>query len=325
MVDIRQTTNYAKYLSSLGWTVENLPAGKVGVAGINYFIRKIPLLGAILKVQRPEEIKIDVINKLCRKYHVFQIIIEPKSDSQVSSLKAHGFKLSKSPYLPTKTLQIDLTKSREDIFKYLKKDARYAIRKSFGSDYCGERVIESNHGRLKESFDSSDSLRTDGGARVTIRQYSTPDEIKTFREGWKKSVKFSRYVPTAEQLIKLKKCFPQKSSLFLASHNISSRIIGGVIFTTSSHKRSNYITYYWQAFTNKEGRSTLSQYSLLWHGILWAKKNGYKVFDFEGIYDERFPNRSWLGFTHFKHAFGGHEVSYPGCYTKLTLFKRYGR
>jgi len=285
MFDIRQSESYAKYLKSLGWTVER-------VAEINYFIKKMPFLGSILKLQRPEEIRMDTVNKLCRKYGVYQIIIEPKSDLDARYLESSGFKLAKTTYLPSKTLQIDLTQPKAEILRHFKKDARQAIKK---------------------------------GGSIKTAEYSTPEEIKTFREEWINSVKLRRYVPSAEQLIKLKKSFPQSHSLFLASHNIVSRIIGGVIFTTSSHDKSNYITYYWQAFTNKEGRTSLAQYALLWQGILWAKKNGYKVFDFEGIYDPRFPNKSWLGFTHFKHSFGGYEVIYPGCYTKNRLFKKIWR
>ena len=285
MFDIRQSESYAKYLKSLGWTVER-------IGEINYFIRKMPILGSILKLQRPEEIRMDTINKLCRKYGVYQTIIEPKSDLDAKYLVSSGFKLAKTTYLPSKTLQIDLTQPKAEILKHFKKDARQAIKK---------------------------------GESIKIAEYSTPEEIKIFREEWKNSVKFNRYVPSVGQLIKLKKSFPQSHSLFLTSHNIVSRIIGGVIFTTSSHERSNYITYYWQAFTNKEGRSTLAQYSLLWQGILWAKKHGYKIFDFEGVFDPRFPNKSWLGFTHFKRSFGGYEVTYPGCYTKFNLLNKYVR
>lgn len=281
MIDIRQSQSYAKYLKDLGWTTER-------IGEINYFIKKMPLVGSILKLQRPEEIRMDTIKKLCRKYGTFQIIIEPKTEMDAKYLASVGYKLAKSTYLPSKTLQIDLTESKENIVKHFKKDARYALRK---------------------------------GGELNFKEYSTPDEIKTFREEWKKSVKFSRYVPPADQLIKLAKSFPQSNSLFLASHNIFSRIIGGVIFTTSSHDKSKDIVYYWQAFTNSEGRTSLSQYSLLWYGILWAKKNGYKIFDFEGIFDPRFPNKDWLGFTHFKRSFGGYEVSYPGCYTKTQLIK----
>lgn len=283
MVDIRQTESYAKYLRSIGWTVER-------IAETNYFIKKMPLIGSVLKLQRPDEIRLDTVNKLCRKYGVFQTIIEPKNEMEAEFLSSVGFKLAKSTYLPSKTLQIDLTQGGGDILKNLKKDAKYALRK---------------------------------GGELKIKEYSTPEELQIFRDAWKKSVKFNRYVPPVEQLIKLKKSFPHSHSIFLASHNIVSRIIGGVIFTTSSHGSSNYITYYWQAFTNSEGRSTLSQYSLLYHGILWAKKNGYKVFDFEGIYDSRFPNKDWLGFTHFKRSFGGYEVTYPGCYTRSQLFKKH--
>lgn len=279
MIDIRQTESYAKYLESIGWYVER-------INGINYFIRKIPVVGTILKIQRPEKIKIKTINELCRKYGVFQIIIEPKTEKDAGFLESLGYKKSKSTYLPSKTLQIDLTQSENEIIKHFKKDARAAIRK---------------------------------GRDTKIKEILTPDEIKIFRKEWQKSVKLKRFVPSVDQLINLKKSFPQFHTLFLTSHNIFSRIIGGVIFTTSSHERSNYIIYYWQAFTNKEGRTSLSQYSLLWYGILWAKKHGYKVFDFEGIYDKRFPNKSWLGFTHFKRSFGGYEVNYPGCYTRFKL------
>lgn len=279
MLDIRQTRRYGEYLRENGWTVER-------IGDNNYFIKKFPLVGSILKLQRPEKIDITSINRIIEKYRAFQIIVEPKDESQAAILASNGYKLARTTYLPSKTLQIDLTKSEKEILSAFKKDAR--------------RLVKRGEGNI-------------------IKTYSTPEEIDLWRNAWKNSVNYSRYVPTLETLLKIRKSFPQSSSLFLASHNIVGRIIGGALFTTSSHDGSNYITYYWYGFTNKEGRSTLSQYSLLYHGILWAKKQGYKVFDFEGIYDERFPNKSWLGFTHFKKSFGGREALYPGCYTKFRL------
>src|SRR4030042_1622443 len=122
MVDIRQSVHYANYLKRVGWRGER-------VAEINYFIKKFPLIGSVLKVQRPGEIKIDTIRKLSRKYRVFQIIVEPKTELDAQFLSSVGFKLSKNPYLPTKTLQIDLTQSKEAIFRHFKKDARYSIKR----------------------------------------------------------------------------------------------------------------------------------------------------------------------------------------------------
>lgn len=286
MTDIRQSLHYANYLKSNGWTVERID-------GINYFIKKLPILGSILKLQRPKKIDFKIIEKLSKKYGVFQTIIEPDLTSRhrpIGSLTIHklispsGFKLSRNPYLPTKTLQINLTQTKEQIYSKFSKDCKYSIRK---------------------------------GSGLTIKEYSTPKEIKEFRKAWKKSVSFKRFVPSAKQLINLKKNFPPNYSAFLASHNIVGSIIGGAIFTRSDKDFS----YYWQAFTNYEGRTSLSQYPLLYHGLLWAKRQKCRTFDFEGIYDSRFPNKSWLGFTHFKKSFGGKEILYPGCYTKINFFK----
>lgn len=275
MIDIRQTLQYAKYLSLEGWTVERIKK-------TNYFIKKIPLFGSVLKVPRPEKIQINTINKLAQKYRSFQIIVEPKNKKDAQFLTSFGFKISKYPYLPTKTLQIDLTKNLNLIFQDLKKDTRRAIKK---------------------------------GIKQTIKVYTSPDEIKNWRKAWKKSVNYQRFVPSEQSLINLSKSFTLNKSLFIASHNMSGKIICGAVFTLSLHN----IAYYWYGFTNKEGRASLSQYSLLFYGILWAKNQGCKIFDFEGIYDPRFPNKSWLGFTRFKRSFGGYEVEYPGCYTKFRF------
>jgi len=288
MIDIRQSVQYANYLEREGWIVERFNE-------VNYFIKKIPIIGGVLKLQRPEGIDYQFIDELVIKYRVFQIIIEPKDALQAKLVLKHGFKLSKSPFLPSKTLQIDLTQTQKVILSHFKKDARQALRK-----------VE-------------DPERSRGRGGLSINECSTPDEIQKWRDAWKNSVNFDRHVPSVNQLINLRKSFPSNKSLFLASHNITGSIIGGALFTISSHERSNFISYYWYGFTNKEGRSSLSQYSLLYQGILWAKKHGCKVFDFEGIYDPRFPNKSWLGFSHFKKSFGGREILYPGCYIKFRL------
>lgn len=279
LIDLRQTEDYSNFLSEQGWNVERLN-------NTNYFVKKIPLIGSFLKIQRPEKIDFEIIRNLEKKYRVFQTIIEPKTNSQVADLISNNFKLSKRPYLPSKTIHINLKQDQKTIYANFTKDAKYAIRK---------------------------------GSTLRIKEYSSSKEIKNFYNSWKNSVNFSRYVPSLKTLLELKKSFPHNKSIFLASHNISGRIIGGAIFTISSHEVSNYITYYMYGFTNKEGRTSLSQYSLLYSGILWGKKMGCKVFDFEGIYDERFPIKSWLGFTHFKKQFGGSEVSYPGCYTRFRI------
>lgn len=269
MQDIRQSKEYARYLSRIGWNVEKID--KVSV-----FVKKFPLIGSVLKIQRPgQNMDFQKIGKIAQKHRVFQIIIEPINETQSAECKANGFKLSKSPYLPTKTLQIDLKQRKEKIFTDFEKDCRSAIKKN---------------------------------NRLNIRKYELGD-LNDFRNYWKGAVGIKRYVPPLQHLIELKKAF-RKNSLFVTSEKSDS----GAIFLNSGD-----VSYYWQAFTNKDGRKKLYQYKIVWEGILWSKKNKAKIFDFEGIYDKRFPNGSWLGFSHFKKSFGGKEISYPGCFVKTDF------
>ncbi len=78
----------------------------------------------------------------------------------------------------------------------------------------------------------------------------------------------------------------------------------------------NKTAYYVYAASNNEGRKNFSPTLLTWNAILLTKKEGCKTFDFDGIYDDRFPIKTWLGFTKFKKGFGGKEIEYPGAFIK---------
>src|SRR3989337_2280153 len=125
MIDIRQTPQYANYLKKIGWQVER-------AAEINYFVKKIPILGSVLKLQRPEEIRLKKFWEIAKKYKSFQIIIEPKTELDSVFVSSVGFKLSKSPYLPSKSLLLDLTLSTRHLINNLHKDARAAILRGRG-------------------------------------------------------------------------------------------------------------------------------------------------------------------------------------------------
>lgn len=287
MTDVRQTIHYANYMRKSGWQV-------VESAGIYYFIKRLPILGSILKLQRPEEIRIKKIRELTKKYRVFYIIIEPQNPLDAKLLTSLGYRQTKSSYLPTKTLQIDLTQTNKQIERGMKKDTR-AIFRGLHNDTMGfynrGKVVKNEAGKVVKSVKNLES---------------SPE---AFFLAWKRAVGVKRYVLSLEKLKLLKKTF-KKRALFLLANDGSA---GAVFLTTDK------ITYYYQAFTNDAGRKAHNQYRVVFDGIFWAKRMGTKIFDFEGIYDERFPNRSWKGFTHFKKSFGGYEISYSGCYTRYSL------
>jgi len=133
-------------------------------------------------------------------------------------------------------------------------------------------------------------------------------DLEKFHQIWRKSVGWRRYVPSLKTLTRLKKAFGQKA-IFLTANNLA----GTVILLTHD------AAYYYYAFTSKEGRKKFAQYFLVWQAIKLAKKKGCQIFDFEGIVDQRFPNKSWQGFSHFKKSFGGKEIKYPGVLTKSRL------
>lgn len=74
--------------------------------------------------------------------------------------------------------------------------------------------------------------------------------------------------------------------------------------------------YYYFAAATREGSKKNFPYAVVWEAMKEAKRRKCTRWDFEGIYDSRWPNPPWKGFTHFKKNFGGEEVSYPGSFTR---------
>ena len=240
-----------------------------------YFIKKIPILGSAIKLQRTRDFQLSDIDFLCKKFRVFQIIIEPEvlTKKARNLLGIAGYRLSNTPYLPTKTLQLDISLPLQKVLSQMKKDARYSIRKS-------EKLV------VYES-----------------------QEIETFRKAWKEAVGHKRHVLPLSELQAFKDAFGKNMVIIMNKFHTS-----GAMFLVADST-----CYYWVGFTDDFARKSLIQYKVLWSGIQWAQRNKAKIFDFEGIYDERFPNEKWKGFTHFKKSFGGVAIEYPGCFTKWRL------
>jgi len=294
-MDLRQSSQYAKYIKLTGWVVEK-------VNGYYVYIRKIPLTPfSIIKVQRPKEIPFKKIDRLAQKHRALVVYLEPLTTSRKSQITEFGYRLHKSPFLPAKTIHLDLTQSEEKILAQMKKDARYEIRKA-----------------KKEAI-----------------QLIKVQDLERFHQAWRESVGWRRYVPSLKNLKALKKSFG-KNAIFLTVESQTQNTSEVKLSLTSEDtsevkgKRQKIIAgtviliagktaYYYYAFSSKEGRRKSAQYLLVWEAIKLAKKRGCQIFDFEGIYDERFPIKSWKGFSHFKKSFGGKEIEYPGCFVRYCL------
>ncbi len=279
MGDLRQTPAWANYLKAIGWKVEETD-------GTLVYLKKIPILGWFAKIQRPEMLDQKIIKYIEKKYHPFQFSIEPALNTKYEILNTLGFKKA-NPNLPTKTIQIDLKKSKSKLLKEMSPKTRYNI-----------KIAERNN--------------------ITITQSNDIDKFANF---WRSNFERKRFplLSQKKNIIALYKAFGKNADLLIATHQ--NKIIAGLLIL-----RTKNTAYYMYAASNNIGRKLFAPTLLTWDAILLAKDpptgGKCKVFDFDGIFDERFPIKSWLGFTKFKKGFGGYEVEYPGCFTKTLIFPK---
>lgn len=237
----------------------------------------MPILGWYAKIQRPTALNSKIINLIESKYHPFQFSIEPSNKSQSDLINKLNFKLSNSPSLPTKSLIIDLTKGEKYLLKNFSQKTRYNIKLSKTKNI---KIVKS-------------------------------DNISVFTKFWRENFEKKRFPFFSQQknIAALHKSFGKNSHILLAEKD--SKLIAALyilIFDKTA--------YYMYAASNNEGRKLFAPTLLAWEGIFMAKKSGCKIFDFDGIYDERFPLKGWLGFTKFKKGFNGKEIKYPGSFIK---------
>jgi lipid II:glycine glycyltransferase (peptidoglycan interpeptide bridge formation enzyme) len=273
MTDLRQSPQYADYLSSLGWVVER-------TSNANYFIRKFALLGSFLKIQRPDKIDFDEIEKLAKKNHAFQTVIEPSTPDNQTLITNHGFKQSKTYFVPSKTIQIDLTKSEKQLLKEMHHKTRYNI-----------KIAKKN--------------------KIKI---ITSSNIKKFADFWQECALHQRgmIIPQKKEIKEIYKAFGNRANIIFALH--SNELLSGILLL-----HSDKVSYYMYAASSSYGKKLFAPTLAAWEAIKLSKKNGAKIFDFEGIYDDRFPLKSWIGFSRFKKSFGGKEIEYPGTFTKFRF------
>lgn len=133
-------------------------------------------------------------------------------------------------------------------------------------------------------------------------------EAKKFCDLWKRDSKI--WIMRASEVENLVKSFGGKVRLVLSK--LGEEYQSGLMVVYSKDTANYYMTW-----TSEEGRHSGAHYKLVWEEMIRAKKLGYKYFDFEGVFDERWPQRKWKGFTEFKRRFGGKLVRFPGAYSRI--------
>ncbi len=272
-MELQQSSLYAQYIKTLGWQVLTIDQTHV-------FFRYIPLSGTIAKIQRPSTLpSIDKLVPLLKEHHVRIVIAEasaqqnPQAFSDWRKKLGKHFKLSSTPYIPTKTILIDLTPNEAEIFQRLTEAKRRAVRRA-----------QKNNLIIKESTNIDDLIK-----------------IKN------KSAGFLGFLTTFG-IKKLWPIFAPKHAIILLAFTSSEKLVGGVLLLFW-----NKIAYYWIAGATHEGKKLFAPTLLVWEALKLSKIRGAQTFDFVGVWDERLPKQydAWKGFTKFKEGFGGKTIYYP--------------
>ncbi len=157
-----------------------------------------------------------------------------------------------------------------------------------------------------------DNIKPKKDCRYILRKYSVSsirysvNKFDNFYEIWKKSAKRkSLWIPPVKDYLSLVKSFDKNCFCITIDDQAGCLVL---IY--------NSVAYYYYAGATNEGTKQNLPYLVVWKAMQEAKKRKCKIWDFEGIYDQRWPNKGWKGFSHFKKSFGGEEVEFPGSFTK---------
>ncbi|MBI4062395.1 peptidoglycan bridge formation glycyltransferase FemA/FemB family protein [Candidatus Gottesmanbacteria bacterium] len=138
-MELQQSLLYISYIKKLGWHTREID-------GSTIIYRYFPLYGGLAKLQRPSKLPPpDALNKLLREKRIRRITVEP--DVTISQETFDEWRktlpaVRGSPFLPTKTILVDLTVSEKEIFKRFSEAKRRGVRRA-----------GKNHVTIQESHD----------------------------------------------------------------------------------------------------------------------------------------------------------------------------
>lgn len=283
MKDIRQWPEWGTFISSLGWKT-------IKVGNNQLFTRNIPIINkSVIKFQRPElPIDFNQLDQVAKSSHALFLLLEPNVGFDYSAeYKKHGFHPSKITAAHTATIRIDISKSENDILSSFSENARRNIKKSQGYNL---KV----RGRSLNTADSN-----------------MFDDFMLLHNNLVQMKKF--FVPSQAEFYKKYAAFKNISYIFFAYEPGSKNPIAAVWMAA----RDNSTSYLHTGITTR-GYELLANYLLVWETIKYFRKKGCKIYDFEGVYDPRFPTerKSWIKFSEFKKRFHGETVEFPNPWIK---------
>ena len=292
-----QSSLWGQVKSMLGWRVVRVMVTRDGRlhGGAQLLLRTAPALGAVGYVARgpvlaspdpgARDVVLGALERVRRRLRVRYIVVQPPAAQQaiVRDLQTRGYREAGrlvEPH-PRCTVVVDLSGDEDRLLAAMKSKTRYNI-----------------------------GLAQRKG--VTVRK-GGPSDIAVFHRLLTLTGERQRFaVPSQEYFGDLMRIMAPggHAQLFLAEvHDEPVSAVLVIAFgDTVSYKRG--------AWSGDQGQRHPNEL-LHWTAMRWAKQQGYRYYDFEGI-DNAWPSGGTRSVSSFKLGFGGDVVQSPGPYELVT-------
>ncbi len=296
-----QTSYWAIAKQAIGWTALRviLRNGSRIVGGSQLLIRKCPVIGNVSYVtkgplladQDPQAAHLLIARLLqfAAERKIRLLSVQPPNDAQYicDILKAHGFRRSSIELSPVASILVDLSKDPSALLNLVRRQTRQNIRRGL---QAGIRVEEGDSNDVKQFY----RLYCMTGDRQKFLPYPQryyESMMSAFERHERMRLLFAKYKEEPVSVL----------LLVLFRDTVIAKIFG------------------WSG----RYRELRPNEALFWGSILWAKEQGYRTFDLEGIdrdgaekylRNEPLPEALSHCPDQLKYGFGGQVVLYPETY-----------
>jgi len=298
ILDYRQSPEYQEILrQSFGALAKDLGAGQVGYL---VPIKVLPFFSVMIIQRVHDVVALSRADQLARQHRSLVIEISPKVPVEDASaplweaeLRRYGYRKTKVPAVPTKTILLDLGLSDDELLAAMKPKKRYNIRLAQKRG-LSTRVIDGNELLAdSQAWDEFYRIYAENCKRIKL-----PSLPREFLEASARSY----------------------GAQFYAVHAYQPSGAAGAVLALLVAGDTAYYTF---NGSTEEGRHDQAPNLAAWEAILEARRRGCRWFDFDGIVDERYTaGKEWEGFSDFKAGFGGREVTFLGSFRKWVPFLR---
>jgi lipid II:glycine glycyltransferase (peptidoglycan interpeptide bridge formation enzyme) len=148
---------------------------------------------------------------------------------------------------------------------------------------------------------------------VTVRVATTSEEVcQWYKLYLMTSARDNFGIHTLDYYLRAWELFTPHDELrlFLAEHD--GQLLAGIFVALFAGQ-----AIYLYGASGNEGRHLMPNYVLQWEAILWAKRQGARLYDFWGIPDTDDAGEAMAGVYRFKRGWGGRLVQFLGGYESV--------